>query len=634
MKRVLFSMVLLLVASFTFAQEKNVKEAKSIANGVNPDFAKAEELINQALTNPETKDNAETWDVAGLIQRKRSEKEMENAYLRKPYDTLQVYNSALNMCKFYFKCDELAQIPNEKGKIKNKYRKSNSATILAERGNLINGGIQFFNLASQKEGDAANEDNKKALDFFATYIDIAINPMFEKENLLQTDTVLPQIAYYASLAAAKMEDYPSILKYAPYAQDDKEVGKYAMEFISTALKAEGDTVKWIASLKEGIQKYPEHSFFFGHLIDYYSNNNKYDEAMQFADDMLAKDPNNTFYLYVKGYLYHNMKDYDKAIEFYKKTIEVDPNYAEAYSNLGLIYCLQAQDFSEKATTDINDPKYKEDQMSELKNRIDSLLNGKKATVGIAVWTDKGDMLRYNDHVHFPLLSVFKFHVALAVLDKMDKQSISLDSIVSIKASQMLPNTYSPLRKKFPDQDFTITLRELMQYSISQSDNNACDILIEYAGGIKHINDYIHRLSIDSFNLSETEDGMHSSFEAVYRNWSTPSAMARLLRTADEKELFSNKELKDFLWQTMIDTETGANKLKGMLPAKTVVGHKTGSSDRNADGMKTADNDAGLVILPDGRKYYIAAFVMDSYETDEDNANIIARISRMVYDAMR
>lgn len=274
------------------------------------------------------------------------------------------------------------------------------------------------------------------------------------------------------------------------------------------------------------------------------------------------------------------------------------------------------------------------QMSELENQIDSLLNGKKATVGIAVWTDKGDMLRYNDHVHFPLLSVFKFHVALAVLDKMDKQSISLDSIVSIKASQMPPNTYSPLRKKFPDQDFTITLRELMQYSISQSDNNACDILIEYAGGIKHINDYIHRLSIDSFNLSETEDGMHSSFEAVYRNWSTPSAMVRLLRTADEKELFSNKELKDFLWQTMIDTETGANKLKGMLPAKTVVGHKTGSSDRNADGMKTADNDAGLVILPDGRKYYIAAFVMDSYETDEDNANIIARISRMVYDAMR
>lgn len=351
MKRVLFSLVLLLAASFTFAQEKSVKEAKSIANEVKPDFAKAEALINEALTNPETKDKPETWDVAGLIQKKRSEKEMENAYLRKPYDTLQVYNSALNMCKYYFKCDELAQLPDEKGKIKNKFRKSNSASILAERGNLINGGIQFFN----------QDKNKEAFEFFATYVDVASNPMFEKENLLKTDTVLPQIAYYASLAAAKMEDYPSVLKYAPYAQNDKEVGKYAMEFISTALKAEGDTVKWVNSLKEGIQKYPEHPFFFGHLIDYYSNNNKYDEAMQFANDMLAKAPNNTFYLYVKGYLYHNMKDYDKAIEFYTKTVEVDPNYAEAFSNLGLIYCLQAQDFSEKATTDVNDPKYKADQ---------------------------------------------------------------------------------------------------------------------------------------------------------------------------------------------------------------------------------------------------------------------------------
>ena len=363
MKRVLFSMVLLLAASFLFAQEKNIKEAKSIANEVKPNFAKAESLINQALTNPETKDNADAWDVAGFIQRRRSEKEMENAYLRKPYDTLQVYNSALNMCKYYFKCDELAQIPNEKGKIKNKYRKANAASILAERGNLINGGIQYFNSASQKEGAAATEDNKKALEFFATYINIATNQMFEKENLLQTDTVLPQIAYYASLTAAKMEDYPNVLKYAPYAKNDKEVGKYAMEFISTALKAQGDTINWIASLKEGIQKYPDHSFFFGHLIDYYSNNNKYDEAMQFADDMLAKNPNNTFYLYVKGYLYHNMKDYDKAIEFYTKTIEVDPNYAEAYSNLGLIYCLQAQDFSETATTDVNDSKYKADQVT-------------------------------------------------------------------------------------------------------------------------------------------------------------------------------------------------------------------------------------------------------------------------------
>ena len=372
MKKVLFVAALLIGAtSMSFAQEKTVKEAKKIANGTNPDFAKAEELINQALVNPETKDLAETWDVAGFIQRRRSEEEMKNAYLRKPYDTLQVYNSALNMCRYYFKCDELAQIPNEKGKIKNKYRKNNSATMMNERGNLINGGIQYYNtyLGSEKK-----EDGQKALDFFGTYVDFAKYPMFEKENLLQTDTILPTIAYYASMVATRLEDYSSVLKYAPYAKDDKEVGKFAMELESTALKAQGDTAKWIASLQEGIKKYPDHQFFFGNLIDYYSNNNKYDEALKFADNMLAQDPNNTFYLYVKGYLYHNMytvqrekdaaqaaESLNKAIEFYQKTTEVDPNYAEAYSNLGLVYCLQAQDFSEKATTDVNDPKYQEDQ---------------------------------------------------------------------------------------------------------------------------------------------------------------------------------------------------------------------------------------------------------------------------------
>lgn len=351
MKRVLFSMVLLMAATISFAQVKAVKDAKSIASETNPDFSKAEQLINGALQNAESKDDAATWDVAGFIQKRINEKQMENAYLRKPYDTTKVYSSVLNMYNYYLKCDELAQKPDEKGKIKNRYRKSNAATLLVERPNLINGGIHYFNL----------DKNKEALSFFAMYIDASSNPMFEKENLLQTDTLLSQVAYYATLASAKMEDYPSVMKYAPYAENDKEFGKYAMEFVSTAYKAEGDTVKWIASLKNGIQKYPDHSFFFGHLIDYYSNTNKYDEAMKFADEMLAKEPNNTFYLYVKGYLYHNMKEYDNAIDYYKKTVAVDPNYAEAYSNLGLIYVQKAQEFADTATADMNSPKYTQEQ---------------------------------------------------------------------------------------------------------------------------------------------------------------------------------------------------------------------------------------------------------------------------------
>ena len=347
MKRVLFSMVLLMAVSFAFAQEKNVKEAKSIAGEVKPDFAKAEQLINEALTNPETKDNAATWDVAGYIQKRINEKEMENAYLRKPYDTLKVYNSVLNMYNYYVKCDELAQIPNEKGKIKNKYRSANSKTILAERPNLINGGIQYFNL----------NKNEDALKYFAAYVDAATLPMMEKENLLEKDTILPQVAYYATLAADRVGDKDAVMKYAQYALKDKENGQFAMQLLTDAYKAKGDTAKRVEKLQEGIVKFPENQYFFANLVDYYSSSNQNDKAMQFADDMLAKDPNNKLYLYVKAYLYHNMKDYEKAIEFYKKTLDIDPAYAEACSNLGLVYLLQAQEYADKAPADINDPNY-------------------------------------------------------------------------------------------------------------------------------------------------------------------------------------------------------------------------------------------------------------------------------------
>lgn len=57
-----------------FRSRKSVKEAKSIANEVKPDFDQAEKLINGALTNTETKDNAETWDVAGFIQKESMKK--------------------------------------------------------------------------------------------------------------------------------------------------------------------------------------------------------------------------------------------------------------------------------------------------------------------------------------------------------------------------------------------------------------------------------------------------------------------------------------------------------------------------------------------------------------------------------
>ena len=96
---------------------------------------------------------------------------------------------------------------------------------------------------------------------------------------------------------------------------------------------------------------------------------------------------------------------------------------------------------------------KRNQQKELEQQIGQVLKDKKATVGVAVLDNDTIVALHNNQIHFPLFSVFKFHVALAVLDKMDKGHVSLDSIMEIKAAQMLPDTYSPLRQKFPRPGF-------------------------------------------------------------------------------------------------------------------------------------------------------------------------------------
>ena len=69
---------------------------------------------------------------------------------------------------------------------------------------------------------------------------------------------------------------------------------------------------------------------------------------------------------------------------------------------------------------------------KIEQQIDSLLKDKKATVGVAVLANDETVAVYNNQIHFPLLSVFKFHVGLAVLDKMDK--IGLDGVAKELAS--------------------------------------------------------------------------------------------------------------------------------------------------------------------------------------------------------
>ncbi|MCR4765006.1 MAG: hypothetical protein K5856_02370 [Bacteroidaceae bacterium] len=358
-KTVIFFIMLLFPMSYAFSQTDVLKQAKATLK--NGDLKELQKMVDKIIIDPTTKDLAETWNVAGKVEQRKSAQQMENAYLRKPYDTLTIYNSVLNMCQYFLRCDSLAQLNKKSGKI-NKYRKDNQRAILADKGNLFYGGVYYYNRAS----DTDTVKLIRARDFFNTYVDVTLSDMFASDNLLPRDSVFSQVAYYGVLAAMKIGDYASVLKYAPYAENDNTVGQYAMEFLAQAQKKTGNTSEWLKTLQRGIEKHPQDDYFFANLIDYYSNEDSFDEALEIANSMLSKDPDNFYYLFIKGFLYHRMKLYNDALTFYKRSIDANPNYAEAYSNVGLVYCLQAQDFSTQVTTDIKDPRYTADQ-DELKS---------------------------------------------------------------------------------------------------------------------------------------------------------------------------------------------------------------------------------------------------------------------------
>ena len=260
--------------------------------------------------------------------------------------------------------------------------------------------------------------------------------------------------------------------------------------------------------------------------------------------------------------------------------------------------------------------------SELIGKIDSLIKGKRMTVGIATECN-GMQFTFNDSLRFPLLSVFKVHVAMAAVAKMQNCGINSDSIIHIPQKQLHTDTYSPLKQVHSNSDVNITIAELLRYSVALSDNNACDILIDFVGGINHVDSYIRNLGINGFRLYETELSMHSNRQRCRNNWSHPSSMLSVLKTLFE----SCNERFGLLCDIMHTTVTGSDKIPAGTPNGIKVAHKTGSSDRT-EGIKMADNDAGVIFLPNAR-CYVVVFIMDSSESDQTNAATIAEITHEI-----
>jgi len=270
------------------------------------------------------------------------------------------------------------------------------------------------------------------------------------------------------------------------------------------------------------------------------------------------------------------------------------------------------------------------QIDSLRKKIRQLVNPVKADIGVAVKIlESNDTLTVNGSRHYPMQSVFKFPLAMAMLHEVDAGKFTLDQRIGLTQEDFFP-THSPLMKRYPEGNAEVTLKEMLYETVYLSDNVGCDVMFRLLGGPQKVETYIHSLGVTDIAIRYNEREMHSDWNIPFKNWSTPFAMLQLLEVfAEDKKL--SPASYDFLWNTMAASPTGPRRLRSGIPNEIVLVHKTGTGGRNEQGVVGAINDAGIILLPDGRKLAIVVFATNSLEPDEQIESVAAAIARTAFE---
>ena len=359
MKRVLLTVALCVAASASFAQKKVVNEAQSIAKGSNADFGEARTLIKGALENPETKDDAKTWYVAGFIEDQQFNAERAKQILGQQPNEPVMYEALYGILPYFQKAYELDQLPNEKGKVKPKYTKDIKSILSANHVYLFNGGAYYFD----------KQEYKKAYDFFNQYVKISELPMFAGTQTAEKDSTFMTVQFYAAAAASLAKDSRLAIaaleraKNTPYRQYD--VYQYLCYEYGEARTAQ-DSVMLEKTFEEGMQVFPDSAFFLNNLINTYIYSNRNEKALEMLNVAIQKNPNDANLYNVMGRVYETgLKDYANAEKNFQIALEKDPNLTDALSNIGRIYYNQGVNKLSEANM-INDSKKYQEELSMAK----------------------------------------------------------------------------------------------------------------------------------------------------------------------------------------------------------------------------------------------------------------------------
>lgn len=326
MKRtLLFLFSLLLVLSSAYAQKKDIATAQDqVKQGKNLD--KAEQSMMKLLNDSTNRQKEKIWSILFDALHKQYEQGNEKLYLKQKYDTASLFNVASRMFTVMESYDSIDALPDKNGKIKLKYRKQNSSILNTLRPNLYNGGIYFVR----------KKDYKTAYKFFDQYIDAADQPLFKAYDYTEKDKRIPEAAYWAVYCGYKLNDTHKVLHHTYLALKDTVHNEPMLQYLAATYQLEKDTSRFVSTLHDGFNRYPLSSYFFPHLIDYYSQQGDWDKALEITNLALKADSTNKVFLLTKSSILLNTGDYEACFAICDTLIQkADTVAADAYLNAGL-----------------------------------------------------------------------------------------------------------------------------------------------------------------------------------------------------------------------------------------------------------------------------------------------------------
>ena len=335
-KVTLVLLVLMSALTFGCAQTSNVRGADRLSDGSKPNYPEARNLIQQAIENPETKDDPKTWYTAGLIEERAFTGENQKSLKGEPQDLPNMYKALLAMHEYYQKTYEIDHQPNDKGKVRPKFEKKISKAYEDNLLYYINAGGYYME----------QKDFKNALKAFQAFRDIKRSPLFEGDKIAQPDSNSMMVDFFAIITAYQAGDKQLAIQYGEELKGNRYRQNEVYQILAQTYIEEGDTANYITTMREGLKLFPKEPYYSVNLINTYIVQNKYDEARAFLTQAIELNPENPQLYDVMGKLYEESNE-EEAIKWFSKALEVDPNYVESLCNIGRIYYNKAVEVSDK-----------------------------------------------------------------------------------------------------------------------------------------------------------------------------------------------------------------------------------------------------------------------------------------------